>query len=468
MITWDPWNAQTLSHAERELRPLLLCIVSEVNRCRLDRRLEPEHQEAYTLEEIARNFTAIRICAEERPDIDLLYGTGTYPALVTISPTGRILRNLPPEQEDLFDALFESRRLLINQGASAGVAPQAPPSLHADAPQVPQHFIEGVTRALLDQIRETLQVLADPGQDLQAFQVESQMLEFLTSCAARGSEEAASMAQELLEYSMRKLWDPERGGLFLESRPEGVVGIKSLADQLGVMRALLSFAQFDIDQATRALQQMLLAVDHNFDKTQGLYAPYTGGRTALSIPNLQLVGILAQGMHAQLLPRELASNIDSMAGQLAERSCNGTGRWRAVAEPHSEAQDPVLAWVQIAAAQALMQVGAALHSDSWSREGLEALDLAIALLLDEDGALQAIPADQRLCLPRLYPLDANMGFVQACLLAARVRPEQAIYYRMLADRCAQVFMQGFGQYGSQRFLYGQGLQLLESERQQCP
>jgi uncharacterized protein YyaL (SSP411 family) len=94
-VDWYPWGPEALSRARRENKPILLSIgYSACHWCHVMARESFEDPETADL--INRNFVAIKVDREERPDLDQVYmravqgmtGSGGWPMTVFLLPDG--------------------------------------------------------------------------------------------------------------------------------------------------------------------------------------------------------------------------------------------------------------------------------------------------------------------------------------------------------------------------------------------
>src|SRR6202040_354506 len=94
-VDWSPWGAEALAGGRQENKPILLSIgYSACHWCHVMARESFEDEE--TAARINRDFIAIKVDREERPDLDQVYmratqamtGSGGWPMTVFLLPDG--------------------------------------------------------------------------------------------------------------------------------------------------------------------------------------------------------------------------------------------------------------------------------------------------------------------------------------------------------------------------------------------
>src|ERR1700686_5737619 len=94
-VDWYPWGSEALARARQENKPILLSIgYSACHWCHVMARESFEDEE--TAARITRDFIAIKVDREERPDLDQVYmratqamtGSGGWPMTVFLLPDG--------------------------------------------------------------------------------------------------------------------------------------------------------------------------------------------------------------------------------------------------------------------------------------------------------------------------------------------------------------------------------------------
>src|SRR6267378_1584460 len=94
-VDWYPWGEEALTRARTEHKPILLSIgYSACHWCHVMARESFEDQE--TAAQMNRDFVAIKVDREERPDLDQVYmratqamtGSGGWPMTVFLLPDG--------------------------------------------------------------------------------------------------------------------------------------------------------------------------------------------------------------------------------------------------------------------------------------------------------------------------------------------------------------------------------------------
>jgi uncharacterized protein YyaL (SSP411 family) len=89
-VLWLPWHPDAFARAAREQKPILLSISAAW--CRACHAMD---QSTYTDRAVqamaAERFIAIRVDADERPDIDKRYNLGGWPTTAFLTPTGDVI-----------------------------------------------------------------------------------------------------------------------------------------------------------------------------------------------------------------------------------------------------------------------------------------------------------------------------------------------------------------------------------------
>ncbi|WP_027389058.1 DUF255 domain-containing protein [Chrysiogenes arsenatis] len=455
MITWHSWNVDNLRRADAELRPVILQITSEINRRCVDPRLTPDQQEAYTFEEIERNFLPVLVVAEERPDIDMIFGSGTYPCLVVITPHGRVLKTLEPEMEqDLYNPLLECRRTYINAGHTAGHAVVLPHYLFADLPAIPEDFAQkGIEQLFQDANRfvSTMPAMMDASDS--TLYGQGDMLNFLVELGnARQDESISELAGTCLNVLTATLWDPELGGYFLAKEKEHIIGVKKLSDQLDILEALINFSEFDRAPAHQAITALRQSITANFYQENGLFAFYSTSDAIGLENNFRYLALLAKGIRNALIADLSVNDITPIAQTLANlQQANGTF------PPllHRSDSAPLLG-VQSTAAIAFAEIATLCNDESWREKGLQALYPCFGSMWRTAGGCLGTTNTASEPLPPVCPLRENMLFAHACrLYRDGTMGENITTYR---NQTLQIFMQNaFASFGAQRYCYGREL-----------
>src|SRR5689334_14716438 len=95
-VDWFPWGAEALAKAEAEDKPIFLSIgYAACHWCHVMER--ESFEDAATAADLNRDFVAIKVDREERPDLDQVYmgavqamtGQGGWPMSVFLTPEGR-------------------------------------------------------------------------------------------------------------------------------------------------------------------------------------------------------------------------------------------------------------------------------------------------------------------------------------------------------------------------------------------
>jgi uncharacterized protein len=86
-IPWVEWDAAAFEHARDEDRPVLLALSTAWSAAgrRMD---ETTFSDQRVIDLLASRFVCIRLDADERPEVDVRYGIGAWPATVFLTPDG--------------------------------------------------------------------------------------------------------------------------------------------------------------------------------------------------------------------------------------------------------------------------------------------------------------------------------------------------------------------------------------------
>ncbi|HET9346289.1 MAG TPA: thioredoxin domain-containing protein, partial [Candidatus Limnocylindrales bacterium] len=95
-VDWFPWGPEALERAKREDKPIFLSIgYAACHWCHVMER--ESFEDAATAEDLNRDFVAVKVDREERPDLDQVYmaavqamtGGGGWPMSVFLTPDGK-------------------------------------------------------------------------------------------------------------------------------------------------------------------------------------------------------------------------------------------------------------------------------------------------------------------------------------------------------------------------------------------
>ena len=95
-VDWYPWGPEALARARDENKPIFLSIgYAACHWCHVMER--ESFEDAATAEDLNRDFVAVKVDREERPDLDQVYmaavqamtGQGGWPMSVFLTPDGR-------------------------------------------------------------------------------------------------------------------------------------------------------------------------------------------------------------------------------------------------------------------------------------------------------------------------------------------------------------------------------------------
>lgn len=99
-IDWQPWGPQAFARASSESKPVLLGISAVwCHWCHV--MDETSYSDSSVIEAINRNYVAVRVDNDERPDVNARYNMGGWPTTAFLTPEGSIITGftyLPPEQ----------------------------------------------------------------------------------------------------------------------------------------------------------------------------------------------------------------------------------------------------------------------------------------------------------------------------------------------------------------------------------
>ena len=99
-IPWRAWSREALQEAQRSQRPVLLALSAVwCHWCHV--MDETTYSDPAVIAFIQKNFIAVRVDADRRPDIDALYNQGGWPSTVILTPEGEVMAGatyLPPDE----------------------------------------------------------------------------------------------------------------------------------------------------------------------------------------------------------------------------------------------------------------------------------------------------------------------------------------------------------------------------------
>jgi len=138
-VAWVPWSSAAFARARAERKPVLLSI--SVTWCHWCHEMEAKsYADPAIATTINERFVAIRVDADERPDISERYNLGGWPTTAFLTPDGQILaggtyfpaERMPAILSQVADT-FESRGSELpdaqsseNEAAAQSTAPPAP------------------------------------------------------------------------------------------------------------------------------------------------------------------------------------------------------------------------------------------------------------------------------------------------------------------------------------------------------
>ena len=129
-VDWYPWGPEALERAKREDKPIFLSIgYAACHWCHVMER--ESFEDAATAEDLNRDFVAIKVDREERPDLDQVYmaavqamtGGGGWPMSVFLTPDGQPFYGgtyFPPQPTHGLPAFRQVLAGVARRGATTG------------------------------------------------------------------------------------------------------------------------------------------------------------------------------------------------------------------------------------------------------------------------------------------------------------------------------------------------------------
>lgn len=242
-VAWESWGEAAFARAAGEDKPVLLSISAVwCHWCHvMDRTTYADERVA---EAIARNFVAVRVDNDERPDVNARYNMGGWPTTAFLTPDGAILTGatyLPPETMlralDEITAFYQRERSQIEERSLQMRNARTAYTLAASEDLQPE---------LLD--RYTASVLADYDEEFGGFGEspkfpQPELLDFLLT-RWRGANDVRAydaVAATMRAMSGGGMYDPVEGGYFRYSttRDWTVPHFEKMAeDHGGLLRVL--------------------------------------------------------------------------------------------------------------------------------------------------------------------------------------------------------------------------------------
>ncbi|PKB82378.1 MAG: hypothetical protein BZY88_04720 [SAR202 cluster bacterium Io17-Chloro-G9] len=220
-ISWLPWGVDAFAKAQEENKPVLLSISAAwCHWCHvMDETTYPDTDVA---ELINREFIAIRVDSEHRPDINSRYNVGGWPTTAFLTGHGGLIGGatyLPPDQllamltevasayRDQKTQLYDQARQVLHQRRDRARRPTAGP---------------GVEDALVDRVARVVTGAYDARNggfgDSPKFPNSSVLQFLLHLCRTSGEEFYRVMLEKTLDgMAGGPLFDREEGGFFRHS-----------------------------------------------------------------------------------------------------------------------------------------------------------------------------------------------------------------------------------------------------------
>jgi uncharacterized protein YyaL (SSP411 family) len=152
-IAWRAFEPAAFADAEREGRPILLCVVTPWCRpCReMDREVYADPDVAALIES---SFVPVRADGDRRPRVRDRYTMGGFPSTVFLTPAGEILTGGTLFEPETFHEIVERvEELWSEKGADAGRTPRSLRSAPPSATVTPA-VLEDVESLLTGRVRE--------------------------------------------------------------------------------------------------------------------------------------------------------------------------------------------------------------------------------------------------------------------------------------------------------------------------
>ena len=219
-VTWRAWEPATFAAAAADGRPLLLSIETAWSLgCARMRRTT--YRDDAVLEQIGRGFVAVRIDADDRPDIADRYGLGGWPTTAFLTPDGRLLGGqtftAPAPMAALLTRVGEAYARRRDELAPSSAPTPAPAP--ADARARPEVDVVAEAR-----VRALLLDAFDPrhgGFGRAAKRLDDAALTLALRRGDEGDDALRGMVEATLDAAGHALVDEVEGGVFRHSaRPD--------------------------------------------------------------------------------------------------------------------------------------------------------------------------------------------------------------------------------------------------------
>ena len=242
-IAWNPWSEDAFTRAKALDKPILLGISAVwCHWCHV--MDETTYSDAGVIEAINRDYVAVRVDNDERPDVNARYNMGGWPTTVFLAPDGSILTGftyVPPPQmkralSEISAFYSENRENLAERAAAAHER-----SGEAKAPGAAELDPEAATR-VADSIAAGYDDEYGGFGDAPKFP-QPEVLEFLL---ARWRASGEARYHEIVSHTVREMarggvYDHVEGGFFRYSttRDWSVPHFEKMAeDHAGLIRVL--------------------------------------------------------------------------------------------------------------------------------------------------------------------------------------------------------------------------------------
>jgi uncharacterized protein YyaL (SSP411 family) len=275
-ISWNAWEPQAFSKAQREGKPILLSISAVwCHWCHV--MDETTYSDPEVMAAIANDYVAVRVDNDERPDVNARYNMGGWPTTAFLAPDGTTLTGttyVPPEQmRDILTEIARWYRENESQLAKRGDMLQQPASSTkiGSREDLRGENVRSFADAIAQRFDEEFAGFGDAPKFPQP-----ELLEFLLAEAqACGDERLHRMAvRTLLAMANGGMYDHVEGGFFRYSttRDWSIPHFEKMAeDHAGLIRVLALLIErsprHELHATLRSAVDYVLAV---------LYDPQTG------------------------------------------------------------------------------------------------------------------------------------------------------------------------------------------------
>lgn len=203
-INWLEWGQEAFEKARKEKKPILMDIFGTW--CHWCHRIEEDtYQKPEVIKQINRDFIAIRVDTDKRPDINERYNQGGWPTTAFLDHEGNVITGatyLPPEQ---MLSLLDQVKTVFENGKRGGQ-------------RAPQPLSKGVvTEEILLHLEELAKSQFDPshgGFGEPQFPL-TELLEFLLVRFEKTKrKEFLEIVEKSLQGMIAGIYDKEEGGFY--------------------------------------------------------------------------------------------------------------------------------------------------------------------------------------------------------------------------------------------------------------